>query len=83
MMCGAGREVAEVFRKGEVELLLRMQVDDFLYTGTPGVIKSFEEFVQRSFIVGSKKKRDFTFFGGRVIQRPDEGIVLSQEKHLL
>ena len=68
--------------QGRVELVTLMQVDGFLYTGTAVGMKSFEDFVESTFIVGSKKKNKFKFFGVKVIQRPDKGIVLSQEDDL-
>ena len=68
--------------EGNVDLIIGMQVDDFLYTGSNNAIKEFEEFLQKHFIMGKMSKQKFTFFGVNVIQNSDYSIVLSQEDDL-
>ena len=67
---------------GKIELVLGMQVDDFLYAGTPAALKELTAFLKQRFIVGSFQRNKFMFCGVSVIQAPNKDIVISQEDDL-
>lgn len=69
-------------RRGESALMLVVQVDDYIYTGTPDSIQNFESFLQSQFLVGTLEAHKFDVMGAHLDQN-DKGTITLNANHKL
>ncbi len=67
---------------GRLDFIRAVQVDDYLYAGTPKRMEAFEAFLKSTFDVSKFARRSLSLMGCNIEQSKDYSIVLSQ-KHML
>lgn len=71
------------YKKQDKEMLiLVVQVDDYLYAGTPALSSEFESFLQKQFHVGTLESRSFDIMGARLQQHPSGHVTLNAKEKL-
>lgn len=64
-------------------LLLVVQVDDFLYAGTPALSSSFETFLKGQFSIGSLESDEFDIMGAHLKQSPSGTVTIDASNKLM
>ena len=69
-------------RNGHLELLVLVQVDNYIYTGKKDHMKKFEEFLSSHFKIGSLERNKFLTYGCEIEQSNNMSITLTQKSKL-
>lgn len=67
---------------GNLDFVLAVQVDDYLYGGTSTRMEAFEAFLEKTFEVSKLARNNLSVMGCDITQRDDHSITLSQAKML-
>lgn len=67
---------------GSSTLILVVQVDDYLYAGSPELASNFEEFLHQQFQIGSMEGNSFTIMGARLEQTQTGRITIDASEKL-
>lgn len=67
---------------GILDFVLVVQVDDYLYGGTPERMESFEGFLKDTFTVSKLARSNLSLMGCDITQHSDYSITLSQSKKM-
>lgn len=60
-----------------------VQVDDYLYAGTPSLYAGFESFLQTKFCIAALKANEFHIMGARLFQDHTDPINIKAREKLL
>lgn len=64
---------------GKLDFILAVQVDNYLYSGTPKELTRFESFLQTHFKIGSLERTTFPVLGCELQQSHDHSIQITQQ----
>ena len=66
----------------QLDFVLVVQVDNYIYSGTAQSIASFESFLNNKFHIGELKHKSFKLYGSEITQLDDGSITLTQNAKL-
>ena len=69
-------------KDGRLQLLVLVQVDNYIITGENDAVSSFEKFLKNAFRIGTSEQLPFTVYGTEIEMNKCGSIILSQRSKL-